>query len=194
MIPIEDFQNKSDEELVKLTIQNPDWYGGLVKRYEHKLTRYIFRISGLAREDIEDLLQEIFLTVYRNLNDFDQSLKFSSWIYRITHNKVISYYRSNQARTQTINGEEGEKILALIKDGKDLHEKISSRLTGEVVRKLLAELDSKYKEVLVLKYLEERDYQEISDILKKPIGTVGTLLSRAKEKLREAIKNGNIGI
>ena len=89
MIPIEDCQNKSDEELAKLTLQNPDWYGGLVKRYEHKLTRYIFRISGLAREDIEDLLQEIFLTVYRNLNDFDQSLKLV--IFTTSHDDLDSF-------------------------------------------------------------------------------------------------------
>jgi len=192
MISNEKCQNRTDEELVKLTLKNADWYSCLMQKYESKLGRYIYRISGGSKEDIEDLLQEIFLAVYRNLNDFDPKLKFSSWIYRITHNKVISHYRKNQARPQTINGEESEKLLAIIKDESNLHEEVSSKITGESVQKLLTKLDKKYQEVLVLNYLEQKDYNEISDILKKPVGTVGTLLNRAKKQLYDIIKKQDI--
>lgn len=182
-----DCQNKKDNELVKLTLEDAEWYSCLMQRYEDKLARYIYRISGNSQEDIEDLLQEIFLAVYRNLNDFDHNLKFSSWIYRITHNHVISHHRKIKARIKQINGEDGEMLLSIIKDDKDLGEIINDKITGEVLSELLDKIDVKYKEVLVLRYLEEKEYNEISDILKKPVGTVGTLLNRAKKNLKDMI-------
>jgi len=192
MIVNGDCQNKTDKELVKLTLNDPEWYGCLMQRYEAKLSRYIYRISSSSQEDIEDLLQETFLTVYRNLNDFDHKLKFSSWIYRITHNKVISHYRKSKARAQLISGEEGDKFLSMIKDDQEVDQIVNDKITGEVLAKLFRKIDVKYKEVLVLRYLEEKDYHEISDILKKPVGTVGTLLSRAKNSLKELITKEGI--
>lgn len=185
-------QNKTDNELVQLSLEQADWYSCLMKRYESKLGRYIYRISRGSKEDIEDLLQEIFLAVYRNLNDFDPKLKFSSWIYRIAHNKVISHHRKAKARAQTIDGEEGEKIIQRIKDEKDLVEIINDKITGEVFEQLFRKIEPKYKEVLVLRYLEEKEYNEISDILKKPTGTVGTLLKRAKQKMKHLIQKEGI--
>lgn len=187
-----DCQNKTDNELVKLTLKDAEWYGCLMQRYESKLSRYIYRISGISQEDIEDLLQEIFLVVYRNLNDFDSGLKFSSWIYRITHNKVISNHRKIKARAQQINGEEGNKILSMIKDDHNLDETINDQITGEVLGKIMEKIDVKYREVLILRYLEEKDYNEMSDILKKPPSTIGTLLSRAKKNMNEIIKEEGI--
>jgi len=189
---MDDCHNKSDNELVSLTLQDAEWYSCLMKRYEDKLGRYIYRISGGSKEDIEDLLQEIFLDVYRNLNDFDPKLKFSSWIYRVSHNKVISHHRKVKARAQTIDGEEGEKIIQRIQDEKNLSEMINDKITGEVFEQLFQKIDKKYKEVLVLRYLEEKEYSEISDILKKPIGTVGTLLKRAKQQMKQVIKKEGI--
>lgn len=185
-------QNKTDNELVQLSLEQAGWYSCLMKRYEDKLGRYIYRISGGSKEDIEDLLQEIFLTVYRNLNDFDPKLKFSSWIYRIAHNRVISHHRRVKARAQTIDGEEGEKLLQRIRDKNDLIEIINDKITGEVFERLFQKIDTKYKEVLVLRYLEEKEYTEISDILKKPVGTVGTLLSRAKQQMKDIIQKEGI--
>ncbi len=187
-----DCRNKTDNELVQLSLEYADWYSCLMGRYEDKLGRYIYRISGGSNEDIEDLLQEIFLAVYRNLNDFDPKLKFSSWIYRIAHNKVISHHRKQKARAQTIDGEEGEKIIQRIKDEKDLSEIINDKITGEVFERLFQKIDTKYKEVLVLRYLEEKEYNEISDILKKPVGTVSTLLKRAKQHMKHVIEKEGI--
>ena len=64
-------EEKTDEELVKLTLADQEWYLCLMRRYEAKLTRYIRRISGLNDQDLEDVLQDIFIKAYRNLNEFD---------------------------------------------------------------------------------------------------------------------------
>ncbi|MFA6098354.1 MAG: RNA polymerase sigma factor [Patescibacteria group bacterium] len=187
-----DCQDKTDEELIKLTLKDAEWYGCLMQRYEGKISRYIYRISGTSKEDIEDLLQEIFINAYKNINDFDVSLKFSSWIYRIAHNMVISHFRKSQARPQTITGEEGEKLLTLIKESRNIESELDQKINSRQVHDLLSLMDEKYREVLVLKYLEEKDYQEISDILKKPMGTVATLLNRAKKQLKEIALKENI--
>jgi RNA polymerase sigma-70 factor, ECF subfamily len=88
-----DFSEKKDEELVLISISDQDAFSELIRRYEAKLFNYIKRISSLSKEDAEDILQEVFIKVYKNLNGFDVDLKFSSWIYRITHNEVITNFR-----------------------------------------------------------------------------------------------------
>src|SRR5665648_188700 len=89
MTNYEDCSNMTDNELVKLSLDNPDHFFCLTKRYESKLLRYIMRISKFSHEDAEDVLQDVFIKTYYNLNEFDSELKFSSWIYRIAHNQTI---------------------------------------------------------------------------------------------------------
>ena len=185
MVNQEECIGKSDQELVKLTLNDREWFTGLVVRYEDKLARYVRRISGFTEQDIEDTLQEVFIKVYQNLNDFDPDLKFSSWIYRITHNTVISHYRRNQARPDLILGEEGEKLLFNLPDGQDLHQEVINKLSNIQINKILSRMEVKYREVLVLRFLEDKDYKDISDILKKPVGTIGTLLNRGKQRFKD---------
>ena len=103
---------KTDEELVGLVLQNQDDFLYIMERYQEKLSRYIYRISGLVKEDTEDALQEIFLKVYQNLNDFDTSLKFSSWIYRIAHNHIISNHRKVKARPATVSYDDDPALMS----------------------------------------------------------------------------------
>ena len=179
------FLAKTDEELVALTLENPQVYAFLVERFEEKLLRYIMRISRSTKEDGEDLLQEVFLSAYKNLNDFDQDLKFSSWIYRITHNKVISHFRKVTARPKTTTYEGDSHLLNILASQEDIAQDLERKYTAQEIRDTLEKLDERYREVLVLKFLEEKDYKEITDILEKPMGTVATLISRAKNQFKE---------
>ena len=179
---------KKDEELVALTLENPDIYQVLVERYEEKLMRYVMRISASYREDAEDILQDVFLSAYRNLNEFDQDLKFSSWIYRITHNKVISHYRKKNARPKTTTYEGDSELINILSSDEDIAKELEKRQKSDEVREILDTLDERYREVLVLKFLEDKDYKEISDILQKPMGTVATLINRAKKQFREKLQ------
>ncbi|PIV84368.1 MAG: RNA polymerase sigma factor SigW [Candidatus Moranbacteria bacterium CG_4_10_14_3_um_filter_44_15] len=192
MLDKENCGEKTDEELVALTLKNQDFFSCIVERYEAKLTRYIRRISAATQEDAEDLLQEIFVKVYRNLYGFDPSLKFSSWIYRIAHNQVISQWRKTKSRPQVLKFEADEDFLKFIAADEDLAGNIERKFTGEEVRDVISRLDGKYKEVLVLKFLEEKDYKEISDILRKPLGTVATLINRAKKQFAKVVKEKEI--
>lgn len=175
----------TDEELVEMTLRDNEAYVFIVERYEEKLLRYIMRISAGSREDAEDTLQDVFLSAYKNLNDFDQNLKFSSWIYRIAHNKVISHFRKVTARPKTTTYEGDSQLLNILASEEDIAKNLEKKYTAEQVRKTISELDPRYREVLVLKFLEEKDYKEISDILEKPMGTVATLINRAKKQFKE---------
>ncbi len=178
---------KSDEELVAMTLFNKESFVFLVKKYEKQLLRYILRISNISHEEAEDALQEVFIKVYRNLNEFDKSLKFSSWIYRIAHNETINYYRKSKARPEKIElNEDSDLIENLMSDLNTEHE-IDNKILRDKLLKILDSVDIKYKEVVYLKFFEERSYEEISDILKKPIGSVSILISRAKKKLKKLL-------
>lgn len=191
MLTSEECQAKTDEELVILVLENPDNFLYIMERYQASLLRFIRRIFGVSLADAEDVLQEVYIKVYKNLNSFDTSLKFSSWIYRITRNHVISENRKRKNHQEFLfdNEETSEnKFISRI----DLPKEIDNILNRGVIIKILTEMDEKYREVLVLRFLEEMDYQEIADVLKKPVGTIGTLINRAKKVFFAEIKKQKI--
>ena len=142
----------------------------------------------------EDLLQEIFLKIYLNLNDFDSSLKFSSWAYAIAHNQIISNYRKLRVRPEGHQVGIDSEAARRLASGFDIAAGVDSAYLAEKVQKILDRLPAKYREVLVLKFLEEKNYQEISDIIKKPVGTVGSMLNQAKKEFKTSIEKNNIKI
>ena len=186
MVSMNQHSDTSDEALIPLIVADQAVFAVLVERYEAKLKRYIYRIANVNKEDCEDLLQEIFIKVYKNLNGFDTSLSFSSWIYRIAHNHVRSHYRKLQARPKT--SEIDDTIIENIPGNLDLELAFDKELSKDILLKALSKLDEKYRNVLVLKFLEEKDYNEIADIIQKPKGTVGTLINRAKKKLKKELE------
>ena len=189
-----DCLDKKDTELVKLSLKNSNYFLCIVRKYETPLMRYIRRITNVSLEDAEDLLQETFIKVYTNLNGFDTSLKFSSWIYRIAHNEVISNFRKLKVRPEKINSEINGNVLKKIESDLNIEKEIDQKILKEKLNQIINQLDIKYKEVIILKYLENKSYEEISDIIKKPTNTVGTLINRAKKQLNNIIKNININI
>lgn len=184
MAELPDFANKTDQELVNLTLENQDHFLHIVNRYQQKLLSFILRISNVAPDEAHDLLQEVFIKVYKNLNGYDPSLKFSSWIYRITRNHVISNYRKIKNKPQVLSWEVDEESLSSLTAEINIEKSTDQALLREQLAESLEKLKPKYREVLILRYFEEKSYDEISDIIKKPRGTVGTLINRAKTQLQ----------
>jgi len=176
-------REKTDNELVALTLADKGNFVYLLHRYEDKLKRYIHRISSFSQEETEDILQEVFLKVYKNLNGFDPDLKFSSWIYRITHNQVISQHRRNLARPKTV--EIDVNIMNGLKAEFDLNQDIWDTDQREEINKIIWRLKPKHRDILILRFFEEKSYEEISDILEKPSGTVATLIHEAKKEFKQ---------
>ena len=178
-------EDKTDEELAKLATEDQTYFLCIINRYQEKLFYYIRRISNVSIEEAEDILQDVFIKVYKNLNDFDVDLKFSSWIYRITHNQVISNFRKIQARPQNAGVDLNDDSYLKLASNLDIEYEVNNKLLKKNIYQILNSMDKKYKDVLVLKFFEEKDYKEISDILKIPMGTVASLMNRAKKKFRE---------
>ncbi len=184
------YENIPDEQLVQLSLKDQDCFYYLMKRYETKILRYINRLTNVSHEEAEDILQEIFIKAYQNLNGFNQKLKFSSWIYRIAHNEIINQYRKNKLRLAVIplNIEDKANLIDSISDKTETNGEYESLENAEKIREALAMLPDKYREILVLRYLEDKSYNEISDILRKPPGTVATQINRAKASFKKIVR------
>jgi len=178
-------KNLSDEQLAVLSLEDHLSFSVLMNRYQDKLLNYIRRISGLSFDDARDVLQDIFLKVYLNLNDFDRDLKFSSWIYSIARNQVISNYRKIKVRPEGSAIPIDENVIQKFIYDFDIEKEIDIKITNKKIFSVLDDLKQKWKEVLVLKFFEEKDYNEISDIIKKPVGTVASIINKAKKEFKK---------
>lgn len=183
----------SDEEIVSKTLADKQFFGEIVDRYEAKLTRYIARLGVRNPDDQLDVLQDIFLKVYKNLNGFDTSLQFSSWIYRISHNEAISWYRKKNVRPEGHLIADSEELLGFLSaktEGADVE--FDKTINAKEVNAALLKIDDKYRQVIILRFFEHKEYEEISDILKIPVGSVGTLLHRGKKLLASELNDDAI--
>lgn len=176
----------TDSALVAAALNDLDQFEKIVERYEAPLLGYIQRISSFSKEEAQDVLQEVFVKCWRNLNGYQPNLPFKSWIYRIAHNAVISAFRKHKSRGYDAQIELDPSLYdSLPSNELGIDEEINKKQRAELVRSVLDMMTLKEREVLVLRYFENQDYDSISDILKKPIGTISTLLHRAKKSFKE---------
>ena len=117
------------------------------------------------------------------------SLAFSSWIYRITHNETYDFFRSKKRRPEiTLNDEEDKLFLNIPTTEENLEEIFDKNLKNQDIKNAIQNLEKKYKDIIILKFIEGKDYNEISDILQIPQGTVATLIHRAKKELKKNLE------
>jgi len=163
---------QDDGALVARALRDPDAYGAIVRRFEAMQKRYVGRLLGRHAQSAEDVLQDVFVKAYVNLNDYDTSRPLAPWLYRIAHNEAVSFLRKCGAEPQAIDGEAGRLILERIGDETLANVTARFDLAESGVRGALIALDPRYRDVLALRYLEDKSYDEISDILRLPPGTV----------------------
>ncbi|HMN19679.1 MAG TPA: RNA polymerase sigma factor [Candidatus Moranbacteria bacterium] len=179
-----------DGDLVKvIQTQNREAYAELVARYQKRLFIYLYRLVG-NREEVEDLLQNVFAKTYRSIGNFDTDRKFSSWIYRIAHNEAVNFLK-RKSKKRFVSLEDmvtSKDKLEASDDGQEPVEAWMRKETKQEVDMALAKLPPKYRQVLEMRYFSEYTYESIAKILKKPVNTVGTLINRAKKKLLEVVR------
>lgn len=179
------FQNEneaSDASLIEAAKQNPDAFGAIVGRYWDPLFRYVRRIGYISPEEAEDILQETFLKAYRKLYEYEADMKLGSWLYRIAHNQTIDTFRRADARPKNVYLED-EEWHRLFVSATDMESDLFVKDRLAAVKAALSRVPERYREVLVLRFLEEKDYGEIMDILEMPKGTVATLIARGRKLL-----------
>lgn len=186
---MQDIKDKTDNELAILVRENPEALSYVIDRYKNKLERYIDRRTNINTHDREDILQEIFIKIYRNINDYDNSLIFSSWIYRITYNYIIDWYRKNKKHISISLDDDESKLVHILEDenSKVDNQVIYDQENLDLIKKEIKNLPEDYQEILILKFFEDKSYDEISDILKISLSSVGVKINRAKKLLKQKI-------
>lgn len=170
------------DEAVAARVQNGDTeaFGILVDRYEEKMSRYAHRFLA-HYADREDAVQDVFLRAYERIQSYRSTERFSPWLYRVAHNVYVNLIRAR--------GREKVRFVDLdtLFPAGIPEEPQPALPTVPNLEPLLAQLDVKYREVIVLFYYEEKSYEDIASILQIPKATVGVRLARARTALKKLI-------
>lgn len=168
----------TDEEVVEIVCRdNQEAYAEIIRRFQKKLLRYTTYILGDSHK-ASDAVQETFISAFINLKSFNQKKKFSSWLYRIAHNQAINQLDKFEREQAWEDNYEGDS-------GINLEEAVIKKQLIREAHTCLEKMPIIYREPLTLYYLEEKSYEEISDILRLPLGTVGTRINRGKISLKK---------
>ncbi len=186
MVTNKDKEQKDEDIVLGVQSGKIDSFGLLVQRYEERIKRYGRKFLA-GYEDIEDIVQQVFLKAYINIQSFDASRKFSSWLYRIAHNEFINAIRKKKKEPLPFFNPDIIFPHPLSKETAD--KRVREEDVNKIVDKCLDKLDPKYREIIVLYYFEEMRYKEIADILHIPVSTVGVRIKRAKNIMNQFIKN-----
>lgn len=166
----------TDEELVKrIRTEDKELFSYIVDRYQKKLLLYA---KYLVRDEdrATDAVQNAFIKCYTNLNGFDTTKKFSSWLYRIVHNETMNMaakYKKEQPLDYDPQWENN-----------NIEDQVIRQEIERNTAACLAKLPVQYAEPLILFFMEEKSYTEISDILRIPMGTVATRINRGKNYMK----------
>ena len=177
------------DEAIAVRVQQGDGeaFGELIERYQAKLARYARKFL-LDADDAADIVQDIFIKSYQNIQSFDVSRRFSPWIYRIAHNEFVNALKKRQSR-RTVFTIDFDTLFPHLTAPDTADSAAIERDTRATLDRYLDKISPKYREPLVLYYLEELDYKEISEILQIPVSTVGVRLARGRTALSKIAEN-----
>jgi len=176
------------DETIAMEVQKGDAtsFGVLMQRYEAKLARYGRKFIADS-DDIKDLVQDVFIKAYVNMQSFDADRKFSPWIYRIAHNEFVNAIKKKKGRI-TFSLSDFDTILPHPMAKEDIESDAQRKELRAMLERSVQALDPKYREPLVLYYFEDMDYKEIGEVLQMPVSTVGIRLQRGKGMLKKLIE------
>tara|TARA_R100001143_G_C3361331_1_gene136742 strand:+ start:37101 stop:37730 length:630 start_codon:yes stop_codon:yes gene_type:complete len=179
-----------DDKLVKSAINgDQDAFKALMNKYQKPLYYHIIKMVK-NNEQVEDIIQESFVKAFSNLDSYNTNYAFSTWLYRITTNHTIDYLRKKKLQTTSIDepirAKDGEMQMQIVGNA-ETDRKIIRKERKKIVSDAIQNLPEKYREVIEMRHLEELSYQEISEQLDLPLGTVKAHIFRAREMLYKAL-------
>lgn len=193
----EGIQGLTDQEVVALARSGAETaYRELVRRYERPIFSLVYRMVR-DRELAEDLSQETFIKALNALDSYRPEYKFSSWIFKIANNAAIDQLRRRELDTLSLEGSphavtpEAVEATALQigSRGESALDAVASIEVGGEIEKAIAQLRPEYRSCILLRHVEGYAYEEISEILDLPLGTVKTYIHRARHELRRALEH-----
>lgn len=185
--------SKEDAQLIERAAQGDEQaFRLIVEKYSRALRFHITRMVR-DKEIIDDLIQEIFLKAFSNLGSYNTSFAFSTWLYRIATNHTIDHLRKKKLKTLSIDepvqSKDGEMQIEIPDNSTRADELILTQQRNKIILDALETLPSKYRTVIEMRHMEEKSYQEISEELDLPLGTVKAHIFRARELLYKYLKD-----
>lgn len=188
---IGDDKRPSDEELIE-RFQKGDLYAFdlIVKRYKDQLLNFVYRFVG-NQEEAEDIVQETFLRVYRKRKAYKRIAKFSTWIYTIAGNLSRTELRRRKRRKLFSVSDLGfeDKDYEISDEVYNPESQVDGMLQEEIIQREINNLSPKFRQVIILRDVQELSYEEISKIIKVPIGTVKSRVNRGRLKLQARLQD-----
>jgi len=188
-----ELQKMSDEDLMeKFQSGYEQAFNLLVDRYQDRLHNFLYRYTH-NHQDCEDLVQETFYRVFRSRHSYERIAKFSTWMYTIAINLAKSLYKKKKRMTKVTihkDPDDSEDRPMKLEDTDILpDDSLHEKMCMDELEKALKELSDDFREVVVLRDIQQLSYEEISEIADLPMGTVKSRINRGRAKLQELLEN-----
>tara|TARA_A100000164_G_scaffold109008_1_gene95998 strand:+ start:176 stop:766 length:591 start_codon:yes stop_codon:yes gene_type:complete len=181
----------SDEQLMFLFQGgNENAYIELVNRYKDKLINFIFNYLGDI-ESSEDVVQETMIKLYQKKHYYKEIAKFSTWLYTIAKNLANTELRKRKQRKTTLLSQfsKDDKMYDLPSDDNEVGQEIQTEIVNKIIKDAVDQLSEKFKTVITLRDIQQLSYEDISEIIDVPIGTVKSRINRARLQLQVELKH-----
>ena len=192
-MPLDNNRNKynyTDEKLMSL-FQGGDEnaYIVLVNRYKDKLINFIYHYLKDS-ESAEDVVQETMIKLYQKKHYYKEIAKFSTWLYTIAKNLANTELRKRKNRKITLLSQfsNDDKTYEIPSDDLEIGQQVQTDVVNEIIKNAVNQLSEKFKTVIILRDIQEISYEEISEIIGIPIGTVKSRINRARLQLQVELK------
>ncbi|MFL2982927.1 MAG: RNA polymerase sigma factor [Candidatus Neomarinimicrobiota bacterium] len=176
----------SDEDLIQ-RFQNGDQraYIELVNRYKDRLVNFVYQFLG-DREDAEDVVQDTMLRLYEKKHYYKEIAKFSTWLYTIARNLANTELRKRKRRKTTylsqMSKEERQYDIPAIQD--DVDQGLQNKFINDRIQSAIKKLPDHFRMVIILRDIQELSYNDVSNILGVPLGTIKSRINRARLQLQ----------
>lgn len=187
-----EYRSNSDEELI-LMFQNEDIgaFNEIVFRYKNRVVNFLYRFTG-DRDEAEDLAQDTFVKVFRSKHLYKEVAKFSTWFYTIALNTAKTNAKK-KSRMSTISlsdfDPENEKDYELKDTGYTPDEVANAGMENHYIQQAINSLDEDFRKIIILRDIEDLEYEEIVKITGLAMGTVKSRINRGREKLKKILSD-----
>ena len=184
------FQYTDEELIARFQKGDEQSYIELVKRYKDKLINFVFRLVS-DRDQAEDIIQDTMLKLYTHKHYYKNIAKFSTWIYTIAGNFAKTELRKKKTRKVTNNSQLGPEDRDYDPPSSDHSPEklVESEFINTKIHEAIERLPEHFKMVTVLRDIEKLPYEEISNIVDVPLGTVKSRINRARIQLQKDLKD-----
>jgi RNA polymerase sigma-70 factor (ECF subfamily) len=187
----QDSRSEDSRNIKKALKGDQTAYRAILKKYHDQVYNLLYRMVH-DNDEVEDLTQEAFIKAFNSLANFNEEFAFSTWLYKIATNNCIDYIRKKKLATfsidKPIESKDGEYSFEIPDSTYEPDKSLIAGQRTRILEEAINSLPEKYRQVILMRHTEDKDYQEIADTLKLPLGTVKAHIFRAREILYKKLK------